>query len=78
MSYSDSYSYSYYNYTTSIIKFGIILDFVVIVKKYCEQTKLVCTSVAPSRSSSSSTTTSSLTPGGIVLCDDHKNIVRMK
>ena len=53
----------------------IILDFVVIVGKYCEQTKLVCTSVAPSSSSSSS---SSLTPGGMVSFDDHKNIVRIE
>ena len=62
--------------TTSII--SLILDFVVIVMKYCEETKLVCTSVAPSSSSSSSSSLSSLMPGGIALCDDHENIVRMK
>ena len=62
--------------TIILVLFGIILEFVVIVVKYCEGTKLVCTSVAPS-SSSSSSTASSLKPGGIVLCDDHENIVRM-
>ena len=59
------------NTTTNII----ILDFVVIVEKYCDGTIIVCTSFAPSRSSPSM---SSLTPGGIVSCDDHENIVRMK
>ena len=35
-----------------IYYFYFILDFVVIVEKYCEETKLVCTSVAASSSSS--------------------------
>tara|TARA_B110001450_G_scaffold239079_1_gene246621 strand:+ start:529 stop:720 length:192 start_codon:yes stop_codon:yes gene_type:complete len=36
--------------TTTTTAAIIILDFVVIVVKYCEETKLVCTSVAPSSS----------------------------
>ena len=58
--------------STSLVEEAGVLDFVVMVEKYCEETKLVCTSVAASRSWASSSSSSSATPGGIAKYEERK------